>query len=168
MPEGHSPQCLFHLASECMVDSPILSNGLFCCKHYLRGRFRWCQLFTCVSTAESFFSSFPPLSGMILGGLLLCNYFEMYKIEEKRTSSQASYKLIFLLAAWVLHCQHLFEKEREAGYWCMHRFTSSPLLAYSIYSTGGKAWGAKIGYKIRLWRFHISNMWLQTPLLSCL
>lgn len=31
MPEGHSPQNLSHLASECMVDSPILSNGLFCC-----------------------------------------------------------------------------------------------------------------------------------------
>lgn len=47
MPEGHRPRCLFHLASECMVDSPILSNGLSCCKHYLRGRFRWYQLFTC-------------------------------------------------------------------------------------------------------------------------
>lgn len=98
MPEGHSPQCLFHLASECMVDSPILSNGLFCCKHYLRGRFRWCQLFTCVSTAELFFFFPCSLSGMILGGLLLCNYFEIYKIEEKRTSFWASYKLIFFVS----------------------------------------------------------------------
>lgn len=44
---------------------------------------------------------------------LLCNYFEMHKIEEKLTSSPASYKLIVLLPDQVLH---LFEKKHEAGY----------------------------------------------------
>lgn len=111
VPEGHSPQNLFHLASECMVASPILSNGLFCSKCNLRGRFGWYQLFTCVSTAEwDFF-----LSSLSLWDIrrLLCNYFEMHKIEEKLTSSPASYKLIVLLPDQVLH---LFEKKHEAGY----------------------------------------------------